>query len=80
MRGARLNLLYPITMAVAIGAFALKVHARNPEPEITMNRSAQPNGHTIDAHPNLGMWVTKDGHIRHELLPGRPLRRATRHA
>jgi hypothetical protein len=23
-----------------------------------------------DNHPYLGMWVTKDGHIRQELLPG----------
>lgn len=22
-----------------------------------------------DLHPYVGMWVTKDGHIRHELLP-----------
>lgn len=21
-------------------------------------------------HPYIGMWVTKDGYIRHELLPG----------
>ena len=20
-------------------------------------------------HPHVGMWITKDGHIRHELLP-----------
>lgn len=25
--------------------------------------------HTTDDHPYTGMWVTEDGHIRHELLP-----------
>lgn len=29
--------------------------------EDSMNTKAQP-------HPYLGLWVTKDGHIRHELL------------
>lgn len=23
-----------------------------------------------DNHPYIGLWVTEDGHIRHELLPG----------
>lgn len=25
---------------------------------------------TTDNHPYIGMWVTVDGYIRHELLPG----------
>jgi hypothetical protein len=25
---------------------------------------------TTDNHPYIGMWVTADGYIRHELLPG----------
>jgi hypothetical protein len=25
---------------------------------------------TTETHPYVGMWVTADGHIRHELLPG----------
>jgi hypothetical protein len=25
--------------------------------------------HPVAAHPYAGMWVTADGHIRHELLP-----------
>jgi hypothetical protein len=23
-----------------------------------------------DAHPYVGMWITEDGRVRHELLPG----------
>jgi hypothetical protein len=30
-----------------------------------MSKSAQP----VAPHPYVGMWVTQDGHIRHELLP-----------
>lgn len=26
-------------------------------------------GQSMEPHPYLGMWVTADGHIRHELLP-----------
>ena len=33
---------------------------------------------TMNAHSFVGMWVTADGHIRHELLPERPLRRGPR--
>ncbi|MEB8338090.1 Atu4866 domain-containing protein [Streptomyces endophyticus] len=25
-----------------------------------------------DAHPYLGMWITADGQVRHQLLPGGP--------
>lgn len=25
--------------------------------------------YTTDNHPYVGMWVTEDGHVRHELLP-----------
>jgi len=25
---------------------------------------------TVSTHPYIGMWVTADGYIRHELLPG----------
>lgn len=27
---------------------------------------------TAPDHPYVGLWVTKDGHIRHELLPNGP--------
>ncbi|TLX11571.1 Atu4866 domain-containing protein [Rhizobium sp. MHM7A] len=29
----------------------------------------QPSENTMQQHPYLGMWVTDDGRVRHELLP-----------
>lgn len=31
--------------------------------------TSRPNVTTPAAHPYIGMWVTGDGHVRHELLP-----------
>ncbi|GIZ50298.1 hypothetical protein NCCP691_03120 [Noviherbaspirillum aridicola] len=31
--------------------------------------SSKQKGAVMQAHPYVGMWVTKDGYIRHELLP-----------
>lgn len=30
----------------------------------------QTNENRMQHHPYVGMWVTDDGHVRHELLPG----------
>lgn len=43
--------------AVALSASAQPKSASAPQETSTMN-----------AHPYVGMWVTADGHIRHELL------------
>src|SRR5687768_18377393 len=34
-----------------------------------MNTEAQSTAEPAQSHPYAGMWVTGDGHIRHELLP-----------
>jgi hypothetical protein len=34
-----------------------------------MNAEAQSAPQPAQSHPYVGMWVTADGHIRHELLP-----------
>lgn len=26
---------------------------------------------TMQTHPYIGMWITEDGHVRHNLLPGK---------
>lgn len=44
--------------AAILGAAISKVEAQ----------PTRPNG-TPQNHAYLGMWITKDGHIRHELLP-----------
>jgi hypothetical protein len=35
--------------------------------DFTMNGKNKPDG--AADHPYVGMWVTADGHVRHELLP-----------
>ena len=60
MNGFRL-----LALAVAAGAafiITLKVHA-----EMTPARNALAG--TQQTSPYVGMWVTADGHIRHNLLP-----------
>ncbi len=48
-----------ITAAVSLGAVAHLAKAENTMTEQT----------TLQNHPYVGMWVTGDGQIRHELLP-----------
>lgn len=56
----------PIAALFALAPFALvglpAVDARAQSPD--------QKGSTMTApHPYVGMWVTRDGHVRHELLP-----------
>ena len=53
-------LVLAVAMAAAPGALAQSDISDQP-------RSKEAAGMTT--HPYLGMWVTKDGHIRQELLP-----------
>lgn len=39
------------------------------QPAKATSTSPQQPGHTMQAHPYIGMWVTGDGRIRQELLP-----------
>jgi uncharacterized protein len=34
-----------------------------------LRRIPEPKEQTMTPHPYVGMWVTDDGHVRHELLP-----------
>lgn len=56
--------ILPLTLAAAmfIAPWAFAQAASNNQPQ---SRDAT----EMTAHPNIGMWVTKDGHIRQELLP-----------
>jgi hypothetical protein len=59
--------------ALAILAFAAQNLDRTSTaphqiPESDMHASSSPRTQT-STHPFVGMWVTKDGHIRQELLP-----------
>ncbi len=52
-----------IASATAFGALAQNAKAGNNMSAQSNSRTQQPN------HAYVGMWVTDDGHIRHELLP-----------
>lgn len=45
--------------------------ALSPVPKATAQMTSTPPGSAVPvpSHPYVGMWVTPDGHIRHELLP-----------
>ncbi|AOG12651.1 Atu4866 domain-containing protein [Agrobacterium sp. RAC06] len=52
-----------IAAAAAFGALAQNAKAENEMPTQSTSSPQHQN------HPYVGMWVTDDGHIRHELLP-----------
>jgi hypothetical protein len=60
MLKSRLSLVLVAAMLTAPWAFAQA--ASNNQPQST-------DATAMTAHPYIGMWVTKDGHIRQELLP-----------
>jgi hypothetical protein len=51
--------------AVLFGAATPFVHAQAPRSEA---QSMSSHGQSA-RHPYVGMWVTRDGHVRQELLP-----------
>ena len=53
-------------LAVAAGALAARPTFSQ---ERTMSKPMTAQDDRAPAHPYVGMWVTADGHIRHELLP-----------
>ncbi|MBB3975434.1 hypothetical protein GGQ64_000610 [Rhizobium azooxidifex] len=50
----------------AAGAIALFATVASGQKGLTQMTSNPDPGHS---HPYVGMWITGDGHIRHELLP-----------
>lgn len=57
----------------SVEASATEALSVAPSPRTSSNRHMNPNQANTAAsqasHPYVGMWVTKDGYIRHELLP-----------
>ena len=51
-----------LALAISAAPWALGQPADNDHPQSKDERE-------MAGHPYLGMWVTKDGHIRQELLP-----------
>ena len=50
----------------AAGAIALSATVASGQKGLTQMTGNPDPGHS---HPYVGMWITGDGHIRHELLP-----------
>lgn len=60
------NPLRIIIAIIIVATTSLGAMAHLAKAEDSMNSQAQEQN---QAHPYVGMWVTGDGHIRHELLP-----------
>lgn len=59
-----------LALGVALTALSASLPAQAQSAAQTKEREPGPNHHDDPRrHPHLGMWVTADGHIRHELLP-----------
>jgi hypothetical protein len=54
------------SFAIPVVVTAIALSAASTQP---MSASLPQETSTMSAHPYVGMWVTADGHIRHELLP-----------
>ncbi len=57
-----------LLLAAGIG-LATTIIKTGPEGSTRMTISQAAATETPQSHPYVGMWVTPDGHIRHELLP-----------
>jgi len=60
MRRLELGLVLAVAMSAAPGALGQSSNSNQPRSEVATD---------MTTHPYLGMWVTRDGHIRQELLP-----------
>lgn len=63
----RIHPFHVPTLAIALAALAASDVLAAVEPSAI---SPQPRSdtHAMKANPYVGMWVTADGHVRHELL------------
>ncbi|SDP85763.1 Atu4866 domain-containing protein [Phyllobacterium sp. OV277] len=61
---AALGLLVAFT---TIGAVVMP--ASGETTSTALPRHHQTSGKTMPEHPYIGLWITDDGHVRHELLP-----------
>lgn len=61
MKLRRKGYLLPCLILVALSA--------SPASESAANPSTQGQERKMTQHPYVGMWVTDDGRVRHELLP-----------
>ncbi|MGC4408642.1 hypothetical protein D4A92_00960 [Rhizobium rosettiformans] len=56
---------HPIALGTVIALATAPVYPLNVLAEENMDQTSK----TEQSHPYVGMWVTEDGRIRHELLP-----------
>lgn len=55
--------------ALFAASFFSPLAGADPAMNATKAAQSQPAQSHPQSHPYVGMWVTPDGHIRHELLP-----------
>lgn len=63
-------LTHPINKALVLALTVVGAATATASGEISKTKSAsqQASEKTMSQHPYVGMWITDDGHIRHELL------------
>ncbi len=64
------NLIGLIGVASLIAVTLTETAAAPSFQAVQITESQAKGADTMSAHSFVGMWVTADGHIRHELLPG----------
>ncbi|CAH1689430.1 conserved exported hypothetical protein [Hyphomicrobiales bacterium] len=55
----------PLVAMLVLGATAVAIAS----PQHTSQGQRDASETTMQQHPYVGLWVTDDGHVRHELLP-----------
>jgi hypothetical protein len=55
------------TVALSMALLAQGFHFANADDRVAPTREEK---HTMNQNKYVGMWVTADGYVRHELLPG----------
>ncbi|SCW45713.1 protein Atu4866 [Ancylobacter rudongensis] len=60
---------FPRARGCLVALFAASFFSPLAGAEPTMNPTKAAPPQPAQSHPYVGMWVTPDGHIRHELLP-----------
>jgi hypothetical protein len=56
-------------LPAACAGLAAMTLSLGPEGTIRMTTIETATAQSLQSHPYVGMWVTSDGHVRHNLLP-----------
>jgi Agrobacterium tumefaciens protein Atu4866 len=59
----------PFSMLAAAAVLVVAAVQSDPKSLAQMNLDPKPAAQPAQSHPYVGMWITVDGHVRHNLLP-----------